>query len=99
MQRLVTCPVIDQEGENVVQNLPEQPARQMPQIARPHPLDGVSFHDLREDSVDAAAKPAPWRAPIRMRIPRSEKLAHGLTYLSSLGLLYPALQLSEVSSR
>ena len=63
----------------MTQHLPQQPARQMPQVARPHPLYGVTLHELAEDRVDAVAKTAQEGAPSRGGIPflgrvRSQKL-------------------------
>ncbi len=42
--------MVEQEGDGVAQDLPEQPARQVPQIARPHPLYGVPPHEFRYTS-------------------------------------------------
>ena len=63
MQRPVAQQMVEQEGHSVAQDLPEQPARQMPQIARPHPLYRVPLHELREDGVYPVAKTAQQRAP------------------------------------
>lgn len=51
-------PRIEQEGYSVRENLPEQPARQVPHIARPHSLYAVASGELTENGVYAVAKPA-----------------------------------------
>src|SRR5829696_629383 len=60
--------MVEQEGNDVAQDLPEQPARQMPQIARPHPLYTVSLHELGEDSIYAVAKATQEGAPLGVRV-------------------------------
>jgi hypothetical protein len=50
--------MVEQESDSMAQHLPKQPARQMPQVARPHPLYGVALCKLREDGVYPVAKTA-----------------------------------------
>ena len=50
------------------EDLPEQPAHQVPQIARPHPLHGVASHQLRKDGVYPVAKAAQQHAPFGARV-------------------------------
>ena len=42
----------------MAENFPQQPAGQMPEIFGPHLLDRVALGELREDGVDAVAKPS-----------------------------------------
>ena len=63
MQRPVTSPVVEQEGDGVAQDLPKQPAGQAPEVLGPHPLHGVAPRELAEDGVDPVAKTAQAGAP------------------------------------
>jgi hypothetical protein len=51
------------------QYFPQQPARQMPHVARPHPLDREALAQLTEDRLDAIANAANSMAPLRFRVP------------------------------
>ncbi len=66
-QRSVAQQMVEQEGDGVAQDLPEQPACQVPQIACPHPLYAIAPHELREDGIYAVAKPAQQSAFLRRR--------------------------------
>ena len=68
MQRLVARPMVEQEGQGMTQHLPQQPTRQMPEVARPHPLYGVTSGELRKDRVYSVAKPAQKGALVRGRV-------------------------------
>jgi hypothetical protein len=50
--------VAEQEGHVVREDLAQQPACQVPQVARPHLLYTVASHELREDDVYPVAEPA-----------------------------------------
>jgi hypothetical protein len=50
--------MVEQEGNGVTQDLPQQPAAQMPRIVGPYPLYGVALCELRKDGVDPVAKAA-----------------------------------------
>src|SRR5688572_30114499 len=60
--------MVEQEGQGMTQHLPQQPTRQMPEVARPHPLYRVASHELRKDRIDAVAKTAQIGALSRGRI-------------------------------
>ena len=69
MQRLVTSPVIDQEGYGgVAEDLTKQPAGQMPEVPGPHLLYGVATRELAEDGVDPVAKAAQESTPLGVGI-------------------------------
>ena len=60
--------MVEQESDGMAQHLPKQSTRQMPEVTRPHPLNGVALCKLREDGVDAVAKMAEESAPLGMGI-------------------------------
>jgi hypothetical protein len=64
LQRLVTSPVVEQEGYGVAEDFAQQPAGQVPEIPGPHLLDGVATRELAEDGVDPIAQAAQERAPL-----------------------------------
>ena len=68
LKGLVTHPMVEQEGYGVREDLPEQPAHLVPQIARPQPLHGVASHQLRKNGVYPLAKAAQQHAPFRVPI-------------------------------
>src|ERR671926_709957 len=68
LQRAVARTVVEQEGDGVAEDLPQQPAGQMPKVFGPHSLEGVSSGELRKDGVDPVAQAAQRRAPLRSRI-------------------------------
>jgi hypothetical protein len=55
--------MVEQEGHGVSEDLAHQPALQVPQTARPHPLYGVTSRELRKNGVYPVPKTAPQRAP------------------------------------
>jgi hypothetical protein len=55
---LVAHPMVEQEGYGVREDFAQQPACQMPQITRPHPLYTVASGELRKDGVYPVTKPA-----------------------------------------
>jgi hypothetical protein len=55
--------VVEQEGFGIREHLAHQPAGEMPQVARPFPLYGVSFGGLAENSVYPVAKTAQQGTP------------------------------------
>jgi hypothetical protein len=55
--------VVEQEGYCVREHLAHQPADQVPEVACPHPLDGVSLGELRKNGVYAVAKAAKQSTP------------------------------------
>jgi hypothetical protein len=64
LQRSVPGPVVEQEGHGVAEDLPKQPAGQVPKVFGPHSLHGVSSGELAEDGVDPVAQPAQEGAPL-----------------------------------
>ncbi len=50
------------------QHVAQQAAAQMPQVARPDPLDIAAVDELAEDGVNAVAHTAEHGAPARVRI-------------------------------
>ena len=105
MQRLVARPIVEQESDGVAQDLAKQPANQMPEVSRPHPLDGVTSRELTENGVDAVAKTAQEGAFLRSRISflrgvRSQKVyAHPRQFLLRLGRMVVAIPDSDPSGR
>src|SRR4051794_15350514 len=89
--------MVEQEGQGMAQYLPQQPTREVPEVARPHPLYGVTFYELAEDRVDAVAKTAQIGALSRGGISflggvRSQKLyAHAHQLLPRLGRMVVAI--------
>ena len=68
LQGPITSLVVEQEGNGVREDLPQQPAAQMPEVLGPHPLYGVPSGELRKDGVDPVAKPAQEGTPLWSRI-------------------------------
>jgi hypothetical protein len=60
--------MVEQEGNGVAEDLPQQPASQVPEVLGPHPLYAIALCELREDGVDAVTKAAQIGTPLRMRI-------------------------------
>ncbi len=58
LQRPIAGPVVKQERHGMAEDLPQQPAGQVPKVLSPHPLYAVALCELREDGVDAVAKVA-----------------------------------------
>ena len=56
MQRSVALSMVEQESDGVREDLPQQPAGQVPDVLGPHPLYGIPLRELREDGVDALTK-------------------------------------------
>src|SRR5215204_2195369 len=73
----------------------------MPEVSRPHPLDGVTSRELTENGVDAVAKTAQEGAFLRSRISflrgvRSQKVyAHPRQFLLRLGRMVVAIPDSD----
>lgn len=63
LQRWVAAPMVEQKGKGVGEDFAQQPACQMPEVARPHPLYGVTSYQLRKDSLYPVAKTAQISAP------------------------------------
>jgi hypothetical protein len=55
--------MVEQEGYGVRENLAHQPAGEVPHVACPHPLYGVTLGELREDGVYPVAKTAEQGTP------------------------------------
>ena len=68
MKRLVTSPVVEQEGYGVAEDLTKQPAGHVPQVPGPHLLYGVAACELTEDGVDPVAKAAQESTPLGVKI-------------------------------
>src|SRR3712207_6008350 len=60
--------MVEQEGHGVAQDLAQQSACQVPQVACPYALYRVALCELRKDSVDTVAKPAQEGAPLGIGI-------------------------------
>ena len=58
LQRSVAHPMVEQEGHGVAQDLPKQPAGQVPEILGPHPLYRVASGELKKDGVDTVSEAA-----------------------------------------
>ena len=65
---LVARSLVEQEGNRVAENLPQQPTRQMPEVFRPHPLYGIALRELAEERVDPVPKAAQAGISFWMRI-------------------------------
>jgi hypothetical protein len=97
LQGSVTSSVVEQEGDGVREDFAQQPARQMPQIARPHPLHGVASGELRKDGVYPVTKPAEESTPFGIRVELlggvgGQKLyAHGRQLFFGLGRVVVAI--------
>lgn len=61
--------MVEQEGHGVREDFAQQPARQMPEVARPHLLYGVALCELAENGVYPVAKPTEEGALFRGRVP------------------------------
>jgi hypothetical protein len=61
--------VVEQEGHGVREDFAQQPAGEVPHVARPHPLDGVAFRQLRKDGVYTVTEPAEEGAPLGGGVP------------------------------
>ncbi len=68
MQGLVARPMVEQEGHGVTQDLPKQPASQVPQILGPHPLYAVASGELRKNGVYPVAKSAEQGTSLGIRV-------------------------------
>src|SRR5215207_1470936 len=60
--------MVEQESYRMREDFAQQPADEVPHVARPHPLHGVALHQLRENGVYPVAKTAQERAPLGVRI-------------------------------
>jgi hypothetical protein len=60
--------VVEQVGYGVAEDLPQQPAGQVPEVTRSHLLYGVTLCELRKDDVDAVAQRAQIGASLRVGI-------------------------------
>jgi hypothetical protein len=58
LQRLVARSMVEQESHGVTEDFSQQPTAKVPEVARPHPLYGVTSRKLAENGVDAVAKAA-----------------------------------------
>jgi hypothetical protein len=63
LQRAVTRSVVEQERHGVVQDIPQQPADQVPKVFGPHSLYTIALCELRKDGVDPVAQAAQEHAP------------------------------------
>jgi hypothetical protein len=50
--------VVEQECYGVREDFAQQPAGEVPQVARPHSFYGVTLRELRKDGVYPVTKPA-----------------------------------------
>jgi hypothetical protein len=93
--------VVEQEGYGVREHFPEQTAGEVPQVARPHPLDGVAPAQLRKDGVYPVAKTAKEGTPLRSGISlfggvRGQKLyTHPLQLFFGVGRVVVAISDDE----
>ena len=60
--------VVEQKGNSVREDFAHQPADEVPQVTRPHPLYGVSLGELAENGVYPVAKTAKQSTPSGSRI-------------------------------
>jgi hypothetical protein len=60
--------VVEHESHGVREDFAQQPACQVPHVARPHPLYGVALRELRKDGVYTVAKTAQQSTPLGSRI-------------------------------
>jgi len=63
LKRAVTRSVVEQEGHGVAQDLPQQPADQVPKVFGPDSLYTIALCELRKDGVDPVAQAAQEHAP------------------------------------
>ena len=56
LQRTVSDLLAKKERQRMTQDLPEQPARQMPEVTRPQTLDRIALGELAEDGVYTVAQ-------------------------------------------
>ncbi len=68
LQGAIASPMVEQEGNCVAKDLPQQPASQVPQIFGPYPLYAVAPRQLRENGVDAVTKAAEEGACVRVGV-------------------------------
>ncbi len=64
----IAHPMVEQEGYGVREDLTEQAACQVPQLARPYALYGVALCELRKDGVYPVAKATQEGAPLGIGI-------------------------------
>src|SRR5215204_5268602 len=62
LQGWVAAPMVEQESHGVREDFAQQPIGEVPEVARPHSLHGVTPGELRKNGVDAVAKTAQQRA-------------------------------------
>ena len=60
--------MVEHESHSVREDFPEQPASEVPHVASPHPLDGVTLCELGKDGVYPVAKTAQESTPFGSRI-------------------------------
>ena len=60
--------VVEQEGYGVREYFAQQPTSEVPEVACPHPLYGVTLGELAENGVYPVAKAAEECAPLGMRV-------------------------------
>jgi hypothetical protein len=60
--------VVEQEGYGVREDFAQQPACEMPHVARPHPLYGIALCELAENTVYPVTKPTEEGTLFRGRI-------------------------------
>jgi hypothetical protein len=68
LQRWVAASIVEQESHRVREDFAQQPTGEVPQLTRPHPLYGVTSHELRKDGVDPVAKTAKQSTSLRSGI-------------------------------
>ena len=104
LQGSVTRSMVEQEGNGVAENLPEQPASQVPEVPGPYPLYAIAPRELREDGVNAVTKAAQEGAPLGSRVlllgavGRKEFDAHATQQLF-LGLGRPVIAIPDDETR
>jgi hypothetical protein len=91
LQRLVTDPVVEQEGNRVAQDLPQQPSGQMPEVPGPYPLYVIAPRQLRENGVDAVTKAAEEGAPLGIGVVLLGAVGRQKLYAFCCGQLFPLL--------
>ncbi len=68
LEGLITHLVVEQESHGVRKDFAQQPTRQMPQIACPHPLYEVASDELTENGVYPITKPAEEGTSLGIRV-------------------------------
>jgi hypothetical protein len=103
-QGSVTRSMVEQEGNGVAEDLPQQPASQVPEVPGPYPLYAIAPRELREDGINAVTKAAQEGAPLGSRVlllcpVRREELDAHATRQLFLGLGRPVIAIPDDETR